>query len=146
MTLAQATGKIALYQSLVAGTLLLNLPIAYLFYRAGYPPETAFWISIALSLIAFVVRLLILNRIANFSIRQFITQVIIPVLLYAAPVGVVTVLLGDKFTTGFTRLFVLPLCSIALSCLCAFVFLLKREEKRLVVSKFLRFAKIDSQR
>src|SRR5690606_7997638 len=46
MTAAQATGNIKKYQVVVGSLLLLNLPVTYLVLRLGYPPETAFYVSI----------------------------------------------------------------------------------------------------
>ena len=39
MTSALATGKIRNYQIIVGGLIMLNLPVSYLFLKAGAPPE-----------------------------------------------------------------------------------------------------------
>jgi O-antigen/teichoic acid export membrane protein len=39
MTAAQASGMIKLYQGVVGGLLILNLPVSYLFLKFGFSPE-----------------------------------------------------------------------------------------------------------
>src|SRR5690606_32288441 len=49
MTAAQASGKIKLYQSIVGGLLILNLPVSYLFLKLGFQPQITIYISIGIS-------------------------------------------------------------------------------------------------
>lgn len=55
----QATGKIALYQSVVGGLLILNLPISYVLLKHGAKPESTVIVSIIISTIAFILRVFI---------------------------------------------------------------------------------------
>ena len=77
MYLAQATGRIALYQTVVGGTLGLNLPMSWLALRSGAPPESVFWVAIAVSLLACALRLWVLRRIAAFPVGGFARQVLV---------------------------------------------------------------------
>ncbi len=72
MVVVQATGKIRLYQAVVGGLLLLNLPASYVALSLGAPEYCAYVIGIALSLIAFVVRLMLVSRIVGFSIAKYL--------------------------------------------------------------------------
>lgn len=65
MTAIQATGKIALYQSVVGGLLILNLPLSYIALKIGYPPEVVFFISIIISTSAFFARVFIVSNRLN---------------------------------------------------------------------------------
>lgn len=76
MTLAQATGKISLYQSVVGTLLLLNLPISYVFLKMGYPAEVTMVVAIVIAVISLFARLIILRRLVSFPIRKYITQVL----------------------------------------------------------------------
>lgn len=68
----QATGRIRAYQLIVGITILMNLPLSWLFLKLGFAPSSVFIISIALSVITIMERLTILRRnIIGFSILKF---------------------------------------------------------------------------
>lgn len=76
MTTAHATGKIALYQSLVGTTIMLNIPISYIFLNHGFPPVTVFIISLIITTICLFIRLWIIRRLINFPFMLYTKQVI----------------------------------------------------------------------
>ena len=80
MTLAQATGKIKLYQSVVGGILLLNLPVSYIILKLGAPAYSVMIVTILISCIATIIRLSILKLLTLFSIRRFFSSTILPML------------------------------------------------------------------
>lgn len=76
MTSAQATGKIRLYQSVVGGILLLNVPFSYFSLKAGGVPYTVVYVGIAASILAFLARLIIIKHIINFPINLFFKKAV----------------------------------------------------------------------
>lgn len=79
MTGIQATGRIRIYQ-IVVGSLNLCIPILTFFlFKMGYPPTVAYIVLIVFSLLSFILRAIVLKRFYEFSMRIFITDVIIPV-------------------------------------------------------------------
>ena len=76
-----ASGKVRDYQLVVGGIQLLNLPIAYVLLKAGYVPEITVDVSIALSVVCLFVRLWMLKRKIGFPMGEFITRVVLNVLL-----------------------------------------------------------------
>lgn len=91
MTLAQATGKIKLYQSVVGGILLFNLPVSYVLLKFGLPAYSVLVAGICITFIAFVVRLFIVKLLTCFSLRRFFTNVCLPIILVALLSAVVPV-------------------------------------------------------
>ncbi len=86
MTAAQASGKIKLYQSVVGGLLILNLPISYLFLKFEFQPQVTIFVSIGISIVALYVRLKIISPLVNLSIADYLKNVIfkiIPVIFVA---------------------------------------------------------------
>lgn len=75
-TMAQATGKVKIYQLVVSGVLLLNLPASYLFLKFGFPPQSTFYVSIFLSFCAVFGRLAVLKNSENFPVGKFFSSVI----------------------------------------------------------------------
>lgn len=90
MTAAQATGKIRLYQTVVGGILLANLPLSYVFLDHGYEPQTTLFVSIFLSIVGLTARLLIISPLIELKIFDFVRDVIFRVggvtLLSLAPI------------------------------------------------------------
>ncbi len=70
-TAIQATGKNKWYQFIVGSSILLNLPLAYLFLSWGYAPAVVWVISICVSVITLFQRLLILRHFYRFSLFRF---------------------------------------------------------------------------
>lgn len=91
MTLAQATGKIKLYQGVVGGILLLNLPVSYVLLKCGLPAYSVLVAGICITFIAFIVRLFIVKVLTDFSIRRFFINVCLPIALVALLSAVVPV-------------------------------------------------------
>lgn len=81
MTAAQASGKIRLYQIIVGGVLLLNLPLSYVLLSNGEPPYMVTIVSILMSILALIFRLMLLKKIINLNISSFIVNVLIKVML-----------------------------------------------------------------
>lgn len=77
MTAAQATGKIKLYQTVIGGILLLNLPACYLLLIIWRKPEVILTVTIIISAIAFIARLIILKKLIELRIQDYIINVVI---------------------------------------------------------------------
>lgn len=74
--LMNATGKIALYQCVVGGTLLLTLPIDLVLLNIGCDAEILLWVNIVISFILFFIRLLMIRRLIDFKILDFVMSVL----------------------------------------------------------------------
>ncbi len=72
----QATGRIKGYQLVVSIIYLMNLPICYILLRVGYPPQSTMWVSLALSLLSFIPRLIIARNIFKLSIRNYMQTIL----------------------------------------------------------------------
>lgn len=83
MTSAQATGSIRMYQSVVGGILLLNVPLAYVFMEKWRHPPVVIWSGVVVALMALLVRFFILKRLTDLNVWRYIKGVIVPVILVA---------------------------------------------------------------
>lgn len=81
MTSAQATGKIRLYQSVVGGILLLNVPLSYLLLKLGSEPHIVIFAGIVSSVLAFLARLMILKKLTLLPVKLFLQEVVMRSLL-----------------------------------------------------------------
>ncbi len=91
MTSAQATGKIRLYQSVVGGILLLNVPFAYLAIKIWQHPALVIWSSIVFAIIALIARLFILKHLTGMPLKVYMQNV----LIRGSVVGVVASVLNQ---------------------------------------------------
>lgn len=84
-TALQATGKIRKYQAVIGLTLLMSLPLSWLFLKIGYDADVVFYISIVISVITLIQRIGILkNNIPSFSVRKYAVRVFLPATLIVA--------------------------------------------------------------
>ncbi|MBR3443785.1 MAG: lipopolysaccharide biosynthesis protein [Bacteroidaceae bacterium] len=129
MTAIQATGRIRAYQVVTAGLLLLNLPLSYIFLKMGYPPQTTMIISIGVSIVAQLSRLVFANKMISMNITSYIREVLGPVtvvtLLSALTPFVLTAVLED----GLVEFLVVGLVSCVSVAFCSFFLGMSREER-----------------
>jgi O-antigen/teichoic acid export membrane protein len=140
MTAAQATGKIKLYQTVVGGILLLNLPLSYVLLHAGFAPSIAFVVSIALSIASLIARLVIISPLVNLSIKRYTTLV----LLRVVGVGLVSLtlaLLIKYFLPENTNRFFVSACSLLSIAVCIYLIGINTEERTQLMSLARRFHK-----
>lgn len=130
MAAIAATGKIKVYQLVIGGLSILILPVSYLFFKFGYPPESTFIVSISFAVVAFVFRLLFIKRqMPEFPIRQFIQEILIrniPAVLLSV---LIPWLIITNMHPGFTRLMLVTLTSLSISIITIYSVGLKRNEK-----------------
>lgn len=134
MTAAHATGKIRLYQFVVGMITILNIPISYCVLNYVYTNAvTVYIVSLALTVIAFIVRLWIVKRLVNFSIQLYFRTIILKILMLSAlslplPLGVHFI-----WKNGFISCAVVIVTSVISSCTFIYLFGLTSTEKTVVV-------------
>ena len=136
MTLAQATGKIKLYQSVVGGVILLNLPISYIVLYMGYPAVSVMVIAVFITVFAFIIRLLIIKKLVRFSLRLFLLRVLFPLLGVAVLSAIGPILLTIFISNEIIEFISVVFASVIL---CGFLILfigLNKSERHRVFTKF----------
>ena len=63
MTICHATGHIKLYQFVVGMINIMTLPVSYIFLKLGYPPISVFIVSLIMTIIATLLRLIIAKKL-----------------------------------------------------------------------------------
>lgn len=72
-----ATGHILLYNFVTGSIICLSFPLAWLFLRQGFAPESVFVASMAVFIVGFVVEMFILKRYVDYSILSFVREVVL---------------------------------------------------------------------
>lgn len=130
MTLAQATGRIKLYQGVVGGILLCNLPVSYLFLKFGAPPYAVMVIAICITFLTFVIRLFIVKRLTNMSILAFLQKSVFPCFLVALLSCVLPVVFILNFKASLLRFFITILISVTCTLVSVFFIGMNNNERR----------------
>lgn len=82
-SLSQASGKMKLYQSVVGGTLLLNLPFAYIALRFGFCAYSVQFVAIFIGFLAFVLRVFINSCLTGLKTKDYFLKTFLPCFISA---------------------------------------------------------------
>ncbi len=77
----QAIGKIRLYQIVVGSLLLMNLPLAYLFLKYGYPAYSVLIGYVLIEVLACIARLYFTHKYAGLIISEYVNKVLFKIIL-----------------------------------------------------------------
>lgn len=139
---AKAYGKIRKYQMIVSLFLLLNFPFSYFILVLGASAEMTVVVNIVIQGILLFVRLLLIRPMIALSIRQFVLNVMIPIIGvtgFAVVIPLFWKYCSNNSTTNSLITIILTLISSAISI--AFVGMNKYERmkiKDLIVNKIKR--------
>jgi O-antigen/teichoic acid export membrane protein len=136
--IVQAAGKVKIYHGLVDTFTLLTLPLSYIAFKMGFKPQYGFIISIAVFMVAHIMRLYVLRSFHQFSIREYIVKFILPCAL--------TIFFASGFIYGVSKLPIHPILVIVVAILFAsfsiWLFVFNKDERyyalNIVKSKFLK--------
>lgn len=136
---AQATGKIKLYQTIVGGILLLNLPFSYALIKLGSEPHTVMYAGIATSILAFLARLALLRKLIMLPVGRYLKEVVGRGTLVSVVVAFLYwIFLGFLGFQGFW----LKSMAVSVSCLCAIgIFGIGRSEREFLSRKSMSLYK-----
>lgn len=137
MTTAHATGKIALYQSLVGTLTILILPISYLLLCfKDSSPMSVFWVSLIMSFVCLFVRLWIVRRLVKFPVNLYLVEILkgIVVIVVSAIIPISTSLYLDSSFFSFLLVVILSIISSLF-----FIYLLGlSQDERMILFKYLK--------
>jgi Na+-driven multidrug efflux pump len=129
-----ATGNIKRLNLYAGGaTILLTIPLTYLFYRLGYPAEVTFFVSGVASLLCNYLELIVLKKEIPFSILQYVIRIygisLLIVLLSAIPLYC----LHHSLETSFFRLVLVCISDLVLVGLLIFFIGMSAEDRQKII-------------
>jgi len=128
-----ASGIMRLYQ-IVGGVIgLLSVPVAYGALKLGGSPESAMWVAFASMTVTQINAIWILKTIVNYSIRNYIYQVLIPIFSVIITTAFIPLIPYYLMETGFIRLCVVGVISVLSVITSIYLFGLNISEKEIVV-------------
>lgn len=135
LRLILADGKVKMYTIHAAVIAGLIFPLAWLAYYIGAPVWSAYVIFIIDFLVLNLVRFYHIKRLMTFSVRQFISDVLIPCLCVSVTAFIVPVLISYYMETGIMRFIINVPVSVLWTCLCCIVFGLSKSERQFFIEK-----------
>ena len=105
MSAIQATGKIRNYQITMGLIILLNIPIAYVLLKLGYPIYYVTAVFAVLEVLSLVVRLFMAKKLIGMRISDYIKNVIQPTAIIIVSSTSVCLAIHCVLSQGFFRLF-----------------------------------------
>jgi Na+-driven multidrug efflux pump len=115
ITAQSATGRIRNYQLVVGGLLLLNFPLSYVALKLGYAPESTVVVGIIVSLICLVARLWFLRSMVSLRVRDFVSQVVVNVVVVTLLSSVVPAVCYYFIEHHIIRFFAVCVSSVVMS-------------------------------
>ncbi len=133
-----ATGKIKKYQVIVSTIIMLILPISYVVYKMGGSPTLSMWISLALSVVAQLARVIIWSRLVHIHWGEYVKKIILPAVLIMA-ISFVCSLGINRVVDGIHNskvIFILltALYTVILNSFCIYTLMLSSSEKVFILN------------
>lgn len=131
----KATGNIKRYESTIGGLMIAILPISYIFLRLGYPPEIVFVVHLTIESLAMIFRIWITRSLINFSLIEYIKNVIIKILVVASITFIVSYLISKKLPDGFWPTIFLFTISVVIAIIIIVLIGLEKNERSYLLCK-----------
>ena len=135
-TAIQATGYVKWFQILLAATLLLEVPVAYIILSLGGAPYAAVIPNIFTCLLSLIVRIVILHHyVPQYSITDYIFGTIFRSVIIFSIAYAISYYIRSLFEESFFSLVITAVLSTLVVLLCVFILGLSKYEKSMVIEK-----------
>lgn len=91
-----STGKVKIYQLVVGSLLILNLPLSYYVLYLGAEAYWVYIVTIFFEIVAFIFRIYFLNKLTSLSIKTYLNQTVIKVIIPIIILGCLIILLKTQ--------------------------------------------------
>lgn len=140
-----ANGKIRNF-ALTYSAISLCVPLGWLFFSMGYPAITVFWITLLLMILIQVASLFLLKKVLPYKIRDYMAEVLLPLLLFSVIVPVIPVLVrGLDPDSGIARLILIIVVTVIFSVITSYGLLLGREQREWILDRLRKTVSIHNK-
>jgi O-antigen/teichoic acid export membrane protein len=137
----QATGNIRNYQIIISLLFILNLPVSYVFLKLGYNPPVVMFVKIIIDAIVLSTRILFLKSLLKVSVRQFLHEVLLKIILIVLIVIPIPLFVKAKFD-GWHQVILTTSISILLTAFGIYWIGMKNNERTFIKSAIRKFIAI----
>ena len=133
--IAYATGDIKKFSILVSIFNLMIVPVAYLFLKLGYGPASAMVVSLVITIVVQVIRLIVVSNMTVLKVGDYMKHVVFPVSVYSLLCVAGPVLVKYFMPSGWLRVLLVLVVTAISSLGFAWLVGLNEEERKFVSSK-----------
>lgn len=133
--IAYATGKIKYFSIVVGVGNILILPIAWVVLKLGYAPASAMYVSLLMTLLIQIGRIMVTASIAPVKISSYLISVILPTTLYSVLCSIAPLLIVHSISSSLFRFVLNVFLSISSCIVFAWLIGLNNTEKQFVLKK-----------
>ena len=135
LTANNATGNVKIYY-IVCGSMMISiLPISYVVLKLGAPAYSVFIVHFCIEALTQVVRLFMVRDRLKLSVRKFVANVYLRVLLVTVASVIAPYFVWANMAEGFPKLIAVSITSVLSVLIAAFVLGLTEVERSFFVSK-----------
>ncbi len=134
VTAALATGEIKKYQIAVGSFLLMNLPASYLLLKLGFQPQVTLYVAISISIICLYIRLIMLQKMIDLSVKRFFKKVLKPLVLVLFTASILPYIIATKFMEGLANFVIVGSIGLVCTAIAIYFIGLETNEKLLFKS------------
>lgn len=128
-----AHGKIAAYQVTVGTTLLLTIPLSWLFIHLGYPPTSVGLAFIVIQILCSLGRVYWVKRLFGVPVRRWFVEIVFPCSLVTIISIVASIIPGWLMPSSLLRLIIACAASVITSALAAWYVALDHRERAFIM-------------
>lgn len=128
-----ATGNMMKYQVTTSLFCLLILPIGYILFKLGATPVSIFIVTLVVSILNQIISLFILRTLVSFSISNYCSQVVVPILVIVLCTIWLPWLIKLLIQESFLRLIIEFISTTLIISVTSYYFALNNSEKQLVL-------------
>lgn len=133
-TAIEATGKVKLLHMIIGSMHIISIPVAYVLFKIGYPPQTIFWCIVVEEFIAAIFRLVLAKKMINIGIRRYIKDVLIRVLFVMVLTGVACFTIWNKLNINIYNLILMCIISVIIYALLVFIYGFNVQERNTLLN------------
>jgi O-antigen/teichoic acid export membrane protein len=131
-TAIQATGNIKSFQTVVGGLRIMNLPLSWAALSLGAHVYAVMLISIGVTCLAFIVRLIIIKRLLDFPVILLIKKAVVPMVMISALSAALSFAVFSLMTSSLIRLCLVSVINLSVVTALAFFTLLNSHERQMI--------------
>ena len=130
-----ATGNIKNYSIIITSVGIIEFPLAWIFLALGYPPYSVYYTYIFVKVLVLIVRMFLMKRMVGLSVKMFIQEVFIPVILVSLVALILPSIVIAMINPSMIRLLFSILVSIISVSLSVLFLGMTKSERYMILSK-----------
>ena len=139
MSAIQATGRIRNYTITMGSILLMNVPIAYIILKLGYPVYYTIMAFVVLEIISLCVRLIMANHLTGMRIKDYYKNVILPSFMIILIPTLFALIIHFTMDSSLIRLIIVTITYGLLFVTLMFRFAFEKNQREIIFLKIKQF-------